>query len=180
MRKNCATALLVIIASCAQGITKQPSRSDRCPPKYPFEYVDQAHGFRICLPRAVTNDVTTDYPAGSIRFRGFAVPRKTNLESKQLIIVPGEYDLLKSATAAGKFNGIGMMFTRAEFTEGSAGHLDRHIVYTWKHGKNLVHFDFVCHSVNIANVDPAKRPMEYDRATQIRLTEQIMRTFKPV
>jgi hypothetical protein len=178
MRKNCAAAVLVIIASCAQGVTKEPSRSDNCPPKYPFEYFDQAHGFRICLPRAVTKDVATDYPAGSIRFRGFAVPGKANLESKQLIIVPGEYDLLTNATPSGKFNANGVMFTRSKFTEGSAGHLDRHIVYTWKQGKNAVHFDFVYHSVNVANIDPASRPVEYSLAAQIKLTDQMMRTFK--
>jgi hypothetical protein len=73
-------------------------------------------------------------------------------------------DLLRNATPFGKFSANGVMFTRAQFTEGSAGHLDLHIVYTWKHGKNLVHFDFEYHSVNIANFDPANRPVEYDRA----------------
>jgi hypothetical protein len=73
-----------------------------------------------------------------------------------------------------------VIFTRAKFQEGSAGHLDLHIVYTWKHGKNPVHFDFEYRSVNIANLDPASRSVEYDPAAQIKLTEQMMRTFKPL
>ena len=174
MRINCATALLAITVSYAHGVTNQ------CPPEYPFEYVDQAHGFRICLLAAATKHAATDYPAGSIRFRGFAVPGKTNLESKQLIIVSGDYDLLRNATPFGKFSTNGVMFSRAKFEEGSAGHSDLHIVYTWKHGKNAVHFDFKYRSVNIGNFDPANRPVEYNRADQIKLTEQMMRTFEPL
>src|SRR5215467_5121400 len=115
MRRNCAAALalLLVTVGCALGVTKNLSRSDRCPPQYPFEYLDQAHGFRICVPRGVTKEAAADYPIGSIRFRGFRVPAKTNLKSKQLVIVAGDYDLLRNATAFGKFRANGVTFTRA-------------------------------------------------------------------
>jgi hypothetical protein len=178
--KNFAAVLLVITVGYAQGVTNHPSRSDYCPAEYPFEYFDRVNGFRICLPATATKHKATDYAAGSIRFRGFAVPGKTNLESKQLLIVAGDYDLLPNWTPFGKFSANGVRFTRATFKEGSAGHSDLHVVYTWKHRKNAVHFDFVFHSVNIANFNPDNRPVEYDRAAQIKLTERMMRTFKPL
>jgi hypothetical protein len=102
------------------------------------------------------------------------------LESKQLLIVAGDYVLLPNWTPFGKLSANGVMFTRATFEEGSAGHSDLHVVYTWKHRKNAVYFDFMFHSVNIANFNPDIRPVEYDRAAQIKLTERMMRTFKPL
>jgi hypothetical protein len=109
---------------------------------------------------------------------GFAVPAKTNLETKRLLIVPREYDLLKNATPFGHFAANGETFDRAKFEEGSAGHLTLHIIYTWKRGNDPVHFDFQHHSVNVNNFDPASRPDEYDRAAQIKISKKIMRTFR--
>ncbi len=145
-----------------------------CPPEYSFKYVDRVHGFCLCLPAGVTKQTATGYPAGTILFTGFVVPPKTNLQSKQLVIVPGEYDLLKTATPFGHFSAKGATLGHARFEEGSAGHLTLHVIYTWKRGKNAVHFDFEHRSVNIYNFDPAQRPAEYDRAAQVKITEQIM------
>jgi len=44
--------------------------------------------------------------------------------------------------------------------------------------KNAIHFDFQHRSVNPYNFDPPQRPAEYDRAAQIKITEQIMSTFR--
>ena len=149
-----------------------------CPPDYSFNYVNRAHGFSLCLPAGVTKQSATGYPAGSILFTGFAVPPKTNLQSKQLVIVPGEYDMLKTATPFGHFSARNTTFERAKAADGSAGHSTMHIIYTWKHGKNALHFDFEDRSVNIYNFDLARRPAEYDRAAQIKATEQIMSTLQ--
>jgi len=92
--------------------------------------------------------------------------------------VPGDYDLLKSAEGFGRFTAGNVTFERAKFEEGSAGHLTLHIIYTWK-GKKL-HFDFQLRSVNVNNFDPSNRPAEYNRDAQIKLTEQIMSTFRTV
>jgi len=119
-----------------------------------------------------------DYPERSVQFTGFALPRKTNLVSKWLLIVSGDYDLLKAATPFGHFKANSITFERARFDEGSAGHLTLHIIYSWKHGKSAIHFDFEHRSVNIYNFDPSQRPAEYDRAAQIKITEQIMSTFR--
>jgi hypothetical protein len=105
-----------------------------------------------------------------------AVPAKTNLRDKRLIIVPGDYDLLKSAEDFGHFTAGNVTFERTEFEEGSAGHLTLHIIYIWK-SKNL-RFDFEHRSVNIYNFDPPQRPAKYNRAAQIKITEQIMSTFR--
>ena len=40
-----------------------------------------------------------------------------------------------------------------------------------------MHFDFTYRSVNVGNFDPANRPKEYDRAAQIKWSEDIMSTF---
>ena len=130
-----------------------------CPPDYPFAYVDRVHRFSVCLPAGVIKEETTGYPAGSVLFSGFALQPKTNLRSKQLLIVAGEYDL------------------RAQFEEGSAGHLTAHLIYTWKDGNTEVHFDFEDRSVNIYNFDPGQRPTEYNRQDEIKISEQIMSTF---
>lgn len=149
-----------------------------CPPAYPFEYVDRVHEFRICLPTGVTKEAAPAYPAGSVLFNGFVLEPKTNLRSKQLVIVPGDYDLLKNATPFGHFSAKGETFERAKFEEGSAGHLDLHVIYTWKRGNNVVHFDFEDRSVNVYNFDPGQRPAEYNRDEEIKITEQSMSTFR--
>jgi hypothetical protein len=81
------------------------------------------HSFRICLPADVKRAVA-DYPKDSTLFTGFAVPAKTNLESKRLTIVPGDYDLLKGAKAFGHFTAGGVTFDRAKFEEGSGQRFD--------------------------------------------------------
>jgi hypothetical protein len=173
----CAAVTLTMMAGCANGTSNPSHALPHCPPQFSFAYADPAHGFRICLPADVKRAVA-DYPKDSTVFTGFAVPTKTNLKNKSLIIVPGDYDLLKSAKGFGRFTMGNVTFERAKFEEGSAGHLTLHIIYTWK-SKNL-HFDFEHRSVNIYNFDPPQRPAEYNRAAQIKITEQIMSTFRPV
>jgi len=176
--KNIWLALAAALSACASESTDQSNISAGCPPSLPFAYVDQAHGFRICLPAGLTQETAQNYVAGSVQFTGFALPPKTNLRSKPLLIIPGQYDVLKSATPFGAFSANGITFERARFEEGSAGHLTLHVIYTWKRAANAVHFDFEHRSVNIYNFDPPQRPAEYDRATQIKITEQIMSTFR--
>jgi hypothetical protein len=175
MRKICAAALLAVTVGHAQCVTKQPGRPDYCPTEYPFEYFDRVHGFQICLPAGIKRGVADD-PKGATLFTGFAVPAKTNLEKTELVVVSGDYDFLKSAEPFGQFTANGVRFTRAKVEDGSAGHLDLHIIYT-PTGKNI-HFDFDLHSVDIYVFDPGQRPTEYDRAAQIKITEQIMSTFR--
>ena len=143
--------MLIVTAGCAHDLNKESKALPHCPPQYSFAHADPGHGFRICLPAGIKRAVA-DYPKDSTLFSGFAVPVRTNLKDKRLIIVPGDYDLLKGAETL-------------------------HIVYTWK-SKNL-HFDFELRSVNVNNFDPSNRPAEYNRDTQIKLTEQIMSTFRP-
>jgi hypothetical protein len=176
--RNIWLALAAGLNACAAQAADQSSMSAGCPPSLPFAYVDRAHGFRICLPAGLRRETPEDYPERSVQFTGFALPRKTNLESKWLLIVSGDYDLLKAATPFGHFKANSIAFERAKFDEGSAGHLTLHIIYSWKHGKSAMHFDFEHRSVNIYNFDPPQRPAEYDRAVQIKITEQIMSTFR--
>jgi hypothetical protein len=175
MRKIWAAVLLALTLGYAHGVPKQPNRSDYCPPEYPFEYFDRVHGFQICLPAGIKRGVADD-PKGATLFTGFTVPTKTNLEKKELIVVSGDYDFLKSAEPFGQFTANGVTFKRAKVEDGSAGHLDLHIIYT-PAGKNI-HFDFDLRSVDIYVFDPGQRPTEYDRAAQIKITEQIMSTFR--
>jgi hypothetical protein len=169
---------LLLAACCSCATSKQSNQSPQCPPQYSFAYTDPARGFRICLPADVKRAVA-DYPKDSIVFTRFAVPAKTNLEKKSLLIVPGNYDnFLKSADAFGRFTVGSVTFERAKFEEGSAGHLTLHIIYTWK--KKNIHFDFEYFSVNVMNFDPANRPAEYNREAQIKFSEQIMSTFRTV
>jgi hypothetical protein len=176
--KNIWLALAAALSACAAQSTDDSSMSHACPPSLRFTYVDRAHGFRICLPAGLTKETPNDYLADSVQFTGFARPPKTNLRSKRLVIVPGEYDLLKSATPFGDFSANRITFERAKFEEGSAGHLTLHIFYSWKHGNSAINFDFEHRSVNIYNFDPPQRPAEYNRDAQIKLTKQVMSTFR--
>jgi len=176
MRTICAAVMLIVTAGCAHDLNKESKALPHCPPQYSFAHADPGHGFRICLPAGIKRAVA-DYPKDSTLFSGFAVPVRTNLKDKRLIIVPGDYDLLKGAETFDRFTAGNVTFERAKLEEGSAGHLTLHIVYTWK-SKNL-HFDFELRSVNVNNFDPSNRPAEYNRDTQIKLTEQIMSTFRP-
>ena len=174
-----AVAMTITTSRITDGEKPPQSLSD-CPSTYSFHYTDSVHGFSLCLPAKVKKGDATAYPGGSVVFTGFAVPAKTNLEAKQLIIVPGKYDIIQSATAFGHFAAHGASFKRMKGEEGSAGHLTLHIIYTCRKGSHEVHFDFAHRSVNIANFDPSNRPTEYNRAAQIKITEQIMSTFKPL
>jgi hypothetical protein len=168
---------LLLTACCSCATSNQANRSPDCPPQYSFVYIDAVHGFHICLPAGIKRAVA-DYPKGSTLFTGFAVPGKTNLENKSLLIVSGDYDMLKGAKQLGRFTADNVTFERTKFEEGSAGHLTLHIIYTWKRKK--LHFDFQLRSVNVNNFDPSNRPAEYDRDAQIKFTEQIISTFRPV
>jgi hypothetical protein len=176
--KNIWLALAAALSACAAQAADQSSTSTGCPPSLPFAYVDRVHGFRICLPAGLRRETPEDYPERSVQFTGFALPRKTNLESKGLLIVSGDYDLQKAATPFGHFKANSIEFERGKFEEGSLGHLTLHIIYSWKNGKSAIHFDFEHRSVNPYNFDPPQRPAEYDRAAQIKITEQIMSTFR--
>jgi hypothetical protein len=173
--KNAWLVFVAALTACAAPSANHTTTTVSCPASLPFAYVDQARGFRICLPAGLQKGVPAQSSPGSVLFTGFAVPANTNLRSKQLSIISGEYDLLKSAKPFGQFTANGVTFKRAKFEEGSAGHLDLHVFYT-PAGKNL-HFDFDHHSVNVLNFDPSNRPAEYNRAAQIKFTEQIMSTF---
>jgi hypothetical protein len=159
------------------ALTLVTSAGAGCPPEFPFQYLDRSHGFQICLPAEIKRGVTDDsiYPKGATLLTGFALPAKTNLDRKDLIIVFGDYDVLKSAEPFGQFTANGVTFKRAKFEDGHAGGLDLHVIYT-PMGKNL-HFDFDFSSVDVDNFDPPNRPAEYDHAAQIKFTEQIMSTF---
>ena len=173
-----AVASLLTACCCSCATSKQANRPSDCPPQYSFAYINPAHDFRICLPPGIKHAVA-DYPKGSTLFTGFAVPAKTNLENKSLLIVSGDYDVfLKATEDFGRFTAGKVTFERQKFEEGSAGHLTLHIIYTWK-GKNL-HFDFQLRSVNVNNFDPSTRPAEYDRGAQIKFTEQIMSAFRAI
>jgi hypothetical protein len=176
--KNTLLFLAAAVSACTAQSSDQSSDSGACPPSLPYACTNQAQGFRICLPAGVKKQTADGYPAGSILFTGFAVPAKTNLISKQLVIVPGEYDALKGAKPFGSFKVNGVTFQRVKFDEGSAGHATLHIVYTWNSSKGSVHFDFAHRAVNVYNFDPPQRPAEYDRASQIAMTGQIMKTFR--
>ena len=145
-----------------------------CPPKYAVHYTDEKRDFILCLPAGVKE---SDATAGQVVFTGFAVPAGTNLEQKTLIIAPGKYDMLQGAKAAGGITANGIYLKRALLDDGSAGHSTLHVIYTWTNEKKSVHFDFTYRSVNVGNFDPANRPKEYDRAAQIKWSEDIMSTF---
>ncbi len=114
-----------------------------------------------------------------MKFDGFAVPKGTNLRSKSLVVASSN-DVLAAATPAGSLAVSGIVLKRAEFDEGSAGHSTLHVIYTWKNGAKSLYFDFMHYSVNRLNYGPENRPNEYDRAAQIKITEEIMRTFRPL
>lgn len=143
-------------------------------------FIDAARGFRLCVPGQLTRTGPAGFPDGRVVFAGFAVPPGTNLEAKTLIIVSGSYDELQGATPAGRLAAGGETFQRVEVDEGSAGHSTLHVIYTWKNSGKTVHFDFTHLAVNPLVYDPAQRPATYDRAAQIKLTEEIMRTFARV
>ena len=79
---------------------------------------------------------------------------------------------------AGSLTADGVVFKRVKANEGSAGHSTLHVIYTWKKNGKVMHFDFTHYAVNVGNFDPPNRPAEYDQAAQIKMSEEIMSTFK--
>ena len=116
---KCLCIALALVSTAGAG----------CPPEYPFQYLDRSHGFQICLPAGIKSGVTDD-PKGATPFTGFAVPAKTNLEKKELIIVSGDYYALKSAEPFGQFTANGVTFKRSKFPDGALGRLALHVIYT--------------------------------------------------
>jgi hypothetical protein len=167
-----AVALLMTLSvGCA---TNGPSNSGPCPSKYSLHYQDAARGFSLCLPAGVQVANT----GGRLTFTGFPVPAGTNLQQKSLVVVSGSYDMLQGATPAGSFTADGVVFKRVRTDEGSAGHSTLHVIYTWQKAGKTLHFDFMHYAVNVGNFDPPNRPPEYEKAAQIKLSEEIMGTFK--
>ena len=164
------SALLTIAVGCST----RPLNTDVCPANYPFHYVDKGHQFSICLPP----NLKMSTPGGSTTFTGFPVPKGTNLMAKSLTIATGNYDYLTGAKPAGSLTVDNVVFQRAELQDGSAGHLTLHVIYTWKTQGQSLHFDFAHAAVNLAVYDPADRPQEYNRDAQIKITEEIMQTFR--
>jgi len=176
-----SVALIMMLASGCSALPwqKPHHHAAQCPPQFSFHYVNAVRGFSLCLPAGVQQSNASGYPAGTVIFTGFAVPAGTNLESKKLLIVPGAYsDIISSATAFGHFTADGVTFKRTKFGDGSAGHMDIHIIYTWTNGSKKLNFDFDLHSVNPGVYDPSNRPAEYNLNAQVKNTEEIMSTFK--
>jgi hypothetical protein len=171
-------ALAASVVALSMGCVTNAPKAQPCPAKYSFHYEDAARGFSLCLPAKVKKADSSGFTDGRVVFGGFAVPAGTNLEAKTLIIVNGNYDELQGATPSGSVTVDGVVFQRVQADEGSAGHSTLHVIYTWKKGAKVVHFDFTHLAVNVLNFDPPNRPKEYDRAAQIKLTEEIMSTFK--
>ena len=158
--------------------TPQPAPHHGCPAQLPVHYANTALKFSLCLPVHVKKGDASAYPAGSVLLTGFSVPSGTNLESKQLLVIPAEDPNMQGATAFGHLSVAGVNFQRVQADDGSAGHSTKHIVYTWKQGSKQVHFDFALRAVNPDVFDPAHRPQQYNVAAQVKLTEDIMRTFQ--
>ena len=155
------------------GCAAEPPTPAPCPAQYSFHYTDTARGISLCLPPGLKKS-TAD---GLTTFTGFSVPAGTNLQAKTLIIATGEYDGLTGATPSGSLKVGGIVLQRAQLEDGSAGHVTLHVIYTWQTKGQPVHFDFTHRAVNVMNYDPPNRPKEYDRAAQIKMTEEIMRTL---
>lgn len=141
-------------------------------------YTDVARQFAICVPKGLTKKGPAGFTDGRVVFSGFTVPPGTNLESKTLVIVAGAYPDVQGATPSGHFAAGGVTFARAKLYDGSAGHMDLHVVYTGKVHGQTVHFDFTHHAVNPGVFDPGNRPAVYDEAAQIKLAEVVMGTFR--
>jgi hypothetical protein len=169
-------ASIALLAILSAGCATSGSKPSTCPPKYSYHYEDAARGFRLCLPTGLTKTVS----GATTTFTGFAVPAGTNLQAKTLIVATGNYDLLQGANSPSTFTANGVALHRVLADEGSAGHSTLHVIYTWKKNGHSVHFDFTHRAVNVGNFDPPNRPQEYNQAAQIKLTEEIMSTFKPL
>jgi len=188
---------LILIAGCAP--TKKtpsplpspprPSSTSQCPPKYPQHFVDATQGYSICLPANVhqtstdqlhASHSTDQFPADHVEFTGFSVPAGTNLTRKNLTVRPDEDEYnLQNSTPFGQLTVGGVTFQRMTGGEASLGHFDEHIVYLWTHaGKNL-YFDFGLHSVQPGIIGPPM-PARFNEPAQVKITEEIMKTFRPL
>jgi hypothetical protein len=73
-----SAALAMILAGGCAAPKASPAH-DQCPAKFAYHYTDSTHGFSLCLPASVTKGDASGFPAGSVPFQGFAVPKGTNL-----------------------------------------------------------------------------------------------------
>ncbi len=173
----CIATLLA--AGCAtRPPLPPPPIQAHCPAKFSDHYVDTVHRFSLCLPAGLSKGDAGAYPSGTVLFTGFAVPAGTNLEAKQLIIVPGTDPDMQGATPDGRLTADGVTFSRVQAGEGSAGHLTQYYIYTWTHGGKTLHFDFSLYSSNVNDYPPASRPAEFDLPAQVKFTREIMKTFR--
>lgn len=175
-----ASAML-LMAGCVSPKPKptppHPHPTSQCPAKYPQHFADATQGYSICLPANVSKGSASGFPAGTVVFNGFTVPAGTNLTRKQLVIQPGVDDNLQGATPFGQFTVDGVTFQRAMESDAGAGHRALHIIYTRTHAGKKLNFDFGHYSVNPQIVGPP-HPAEFNQAAQIKITEEIMKTFR--
>lgn len=191
LRSNSSRAIaiasaVILMAGCTPPkkapaptpISKHPTPTSQCPPKYPQHYANAALHYSICLPKNVTKGSVAGLPAGSVEFEGFSVPAGTNLTSKRLIIHPGSEALLQSATPFGQFTTAGgVTLQRVKATDAGAGHQFLNIIYVWKHAGHQLNFVFEHRSVNAGIVGPPE-PAVYNEAAQVHITEEIMKTLR--
>jgi len=175
---------LALFAGCAAPAPKPPAARPYDHPssdgsRNSFHYQDQARGFSLCLPAGLKKTVGTGADQ-AVTFSGLAVPKGTNLEAKTLVIASGKNDLVTSGSAATSFKAGGVNFQRFIIDDGSAGHSTMHVIYAGKEQGKDFYLDFTHRAVNVLNFDPPNRPKEYNRAAQIKLSEEIMGTFRPL
>jgi hypothetical protein len=175
---------LILMAGCAAPkktptpAPAHPAPTSHCPAKYPQHYADATQRYSICLPANVSKGDASGLPAGTVVFTGFSVPTGTNLVSKRLIIQPGADDtyILQNPTTLGSFTADGVTFQRVESTDVGAGQQYLNIIYVWKHNGKQLNFVFSHHAVNPGIIGPPQ-PTVYNQAAQLKITEEIMRTF---
>ena len=190
MKKSLRAALLasfVLMTAFLEACSSFPGGTGDCCHQALYDgkgmqpYPDTAHGFRICIPRHLTRSGPAGFSDGRVVFSGFVVPPGTTLQSKSLLIVPGSDADVQGAVPFGHFTAGGVTFQRTKLNDGSAGHTTLHITYLWTAaGGQQVYFDFTHYAVNPLVFDPGNRPANYNQSEQIKLTEEIMRTFTPL
>ncbi|HEV7404704.1 MAG TPA: hypothetical protein VGO11_17315 [Chthoniobacteraceae bacterium] len=173
---------LTLFAGCAAPAPENPTlrpcgATNSAGSGNSFHYQDPARGFSLCLPAGLKKTAGTG-PDQPVTFSGLAVPKGTNLETKTLVIASGKNDLVTGASAATSFKGGGLNFQRFIVEDGSAGHSTMHVIYAGHERGKDFYLDFTHRAVNVLNFDPPNRPKEYNRAAQIKLTEEIMSTFR--
>jgi hypothetical protein len=156
-----------------------PVPTAHCPAKYPQHYADATQGYSICLPANVSKGDASGLPAGTVVFDGFSVPAGTNLVSKRLIVQPGSDStyILQAPTSLAPLTAGGVTFQRVKSTDVGAGQQYLNVIYVWKHNGRQLNFVFQHHAVNPGIIGPP-HPAVYNEAAQIKITEEIMRTFR--